>query len=94
MTHQVNQDLALVPSMLHAGFRYVGLLGPKDRKEAILARLAERGTHFTADERARLRGPVGLDIGGETPEEIAVAIIAEIQAVMYERTAGFLTSDL
>lgn len=94
MTHQVNQDLVFLPSLLRAGFRYVGLLGPRDRKKAVLARLEQQGFRFTVEEQARLHGPAGLNIGGETPEEIALAIVAEIQAVLRERPAGYLTSDL
>ncbi|MEX2189123.1 MAG: XdhC/CoxI family protein [Bacteroidota bacterium] len=90
MTHQINDDLALVPALLHNDFVYVGLLGPKNRKEAILLRLEQQGIRFTTGEREKLHGPIGLDIGAETPEEIAVAIIAEIQAVMQNRPAGFM----
>jgi len=90
MTHQINHDLALVPTLLHNDFVYVGLLGPKNRKEAILLRLEQQGIRFTTGEREKLHGPIGLNIGAETPEEIAVAIIAEIQAVMQSRSGGFM----
>ncbi len=93
MTHQVRHDLGLIPALLRNDFRYVGLLGPKNRKQLMLDRLEQQGIHLTSGQRSKLFGPVGLNIGAESPEEIAIAIIAEIQAVMQERPAGFLTSD-
>jgi xanthine/CO dehydrogenase XdhC/CoxF family maturation factor len=90
MTHQIHHDLLLIPAFLDKGFHYVGLLGPKHRKDAVLNRLEQQGVRLTADQRAKLFGPIGLNIGAESPEEIAVAIIAEIQAVMQDRPAGFL----
>jgi len=90
MTHQFRQDLALIPALLRSAYRYVGLLGPKNRKEMVLGRLEQQGIRLTNEQRSRLFGPIGLNIGAESPAEIAVAIIAEIQAVMQDRPAGFM----
>ncbi len=69
---------------------YLGLLGPRARTEKILQDLAAEGVEPSPDARPRLYGPVGLDVGSEGPEEIAVAVSAEIIAVDRARSAGFL----
>lgn len=58
---------------------YVGLIGSKRRTNIVLQRLREKGT--AEDRLAKVRAPVGLDIGAVTPEEVALAIMAEIVAV-------------
>jgi hypothetical protein len=63
---------------------YVGMIGSKRRVKAVLQHLVEDGA--SAEHVARVRTPIGLDIGAETPEEIAVAIMAEI--VMERRGGG------
>ena len=62
---------------------YVGMIGSKRRVAAVLQHLVEDGAE--AEHVARVRTPIGLDIGAETPEEIAVAIMAEI---ILERRGG------
>jgi xanthine dehydrogenase accessory factor len=83
MTHNYLHDLALLKALAASPMPYVGLLGPKSRGDELLAAM----TTVPADFRARLHNPVGLDLGGETPEEIALAIVAELQRVTYGRTA-------
>ena len=83
MTHNFMQDLDLLQVLLPSEIPYVGLLGPKSRGDDLLSKLGlERGRL-----RNRLHNPIGLDLGGETAEEIALAIIAEVQAVLRGRTA-------
>ena len=55
---------------------YVGMIGSKRRTAAVLEHLREEG--FDADELAKVRTPIGLAIGAETPEEIAISIMAEV----------------
>jgi xanthine/CO dehydrogenase XdhC/CoxF family maturation factor len=85
MTHNFENDAALVRSLLASGALYVGLLGPRAKADLVMGRLAEEGIIPTKDEIARLHSPVGLDIGAETPEEIALAIVAEILSTLHER---------
>jgi xanthine/CO dehydrogenase XdhC/CoxF family maturation factor len=85
MTHNFDSDVALVRSLLASGALFVGLLGPRAKGDLLLERLAEEGIIPTEDDIARFHSPVGLDIGAETPEEIALAILAEIQATVRER---------
>jgi xanthine/CO dehydrogenase XdhC/CoxF family maturation factor len=85
MTHNFENDVALVRSLLASAATYVGLLGPRAKADLLLGRLAEEGIIPTEDEIARFHSPVGLDIGAETPEEIALAIVAEILSALRER---------
>jgi xanthine/CO dehydrogenase XdhC/CoxF family maturation factor len=90
MTHHFLHDLDILQYLLPSPAPYIGLLGPRQRAEKLLAELAGRGVVPTAAELARLHGPVGVDIGSETPEEIALSALAEIRAVLSGRDGGFL----
>ncbi len=90
MTHNYRNDLQLLELLLPSPVRYVGLLGPKKRSERLLRELDEAGINVTAAQRRRLHAPIGLDIGAETSEEIALAIVAEITAALAGRAGGVL----
>ena len=90
MTHNFSHDLQMLGHFLSTPLRYLGLLGPKQRTELLLQKLHENGFDPTEEQRARLHTPIGLDLGAESPEEIALAILAEIQAVLSRRGGGFL----
>jgi xanthine dehydrogenase accessory factor len=79
MTHNYLYDLALLRTMLASDAKYIGLLGPRSRGEQLLAECG--------GDRNRIHSPAGLNIGGETPEEIALSILAEAQSVLNERDA-------
>jgi xanthine/CO dehydrogenase XdhC/CoxF family maturation factor len=64
---------------------YLGLLGPRKRAEKILADLAAQGFAATPEMRLRLHAPVGLDLGADNPEEVALAILAEMKASLAGR---------
>jgi xanthine/CO dehydrogenase XdhC/CoxF family maturation factor len=85
MTHRYRDDVALAAALLPRELAYVGLLGPKKRAQRILCELAAGGLAMTEEMRERLRAPVGLDIGGDTPEAVALAVLAEIQAALAGR---------
>ena len=86
MTHQAQDDLAVMPYVAGSRPAYLGLLGPKVRGRRLLEACGALG--IAGAERAHF--PTGLDIGAETPDEIALAVFAEIQAVLAGRPAGFL----
>lgn len=65
---------------------YVGILGPRARKQKLLDDLGDAGQELGK----RLRGPVGLDIGANSPETIALSLVSEIQAVLHEGTGAAL----
>ncbi len=90
MTHRYRDDLALLRTLLPGPVAYVGLLGPRKRTARLLAELAGEGFVPDAAVLAKLHAPVGLDLGGTTPETVALAIVAEIQARLAGRGGGFL----
>jgi xanthine/CO dehydrogenase XdhC/CoxF family maturation factor len=80
MTHNYQYDLQMLKALLATQVHYIGVLGPKKKLLKMLDALKQEGVILTEAMLARIYGPTGLDIGAETPEEIAVSIIAEIQA--------------
>lgn len=90
MTHNYIHDREILRTLLVSPLRYLGILGPKSRTERLLQELREEGIIPTNEHLLKLYGPIGLDIGSDTPEEIALAILAEIQAVLANRLGGFL----
>ena len=81
LTHDVKFDEPAIVEALRRGCRYVGAVGSKKTQGDRRARLREAGV--TDAELARLRGPIGLDLGGRSPAETALAIIAEVTAERY-----------
>jgi xanthine/CO dehydrogenase XdhC/CoxF family maturation factor len=80
MTHNVGHDRGYLRFALESGCGYVGVLGPRARTERLLSELAEKGFKPNETQRAALYTPVGLNLGADQPEEIALAILSEIQA--------------
>lgn len=78
LSHTPALDDAALFAALQSGAFYVGALGSLKNQQARLKRLQKKG--LTAEQLARLHGPVGLDIGSRTPPEIAVAILAALIA--------------
>ncbi|WP_316767085.1 XdhC family protein [Pedobacter frigiditerrae] len=76
MTHNYNYDTELLNLLLHTNAPYIGTLGPKKK----LVRMLDELNLNTEENQHRVHGPIGLDIGAETAEEIAISIIAEIKA--------------
>jgi hypothetical protein len=66
------------------------MLGPKKKLDRMLDELRKDGMQLDDNMIAKVFGPTGLEIGAETPEEIALSIIAEIQAVMEGKNGGML----
>ncbi|HEY0944012.1 MAG TPA: XdhC/CoxI family protein [Opitutaceae bacterium] len=87
MTHHYVHDLPLLRALLPRRLAYLGLLGPKKRAERLLADVEKEGLVLTPEMRARLHAPIGLDLGGDTPEAVALAMIAEMQSVLNGRNA-------
>jgi xanthine/CO dehydrogenase XdhC/CoxF family maturation factor len=85
-THRFEHDLAWLHAALATDAPYVGVLGSRQRA----ARLLEALGDTSAAHRARLFAPIGLDVGGDSPNEIALAAVAEMQAVLHGRQGGSL----
>ena len=84
MSHHLPSDLEYLRALAASDLPYVGLLGPPHRREKLLADLGAAAQRL----HGRLRAPVGLDLGGRTPEAIALAIVAEIHAYLHLRHGG------
>lgn len=82
MTHHYIHDLPILRDLLASSCNYIGLLGPKKRAEKILADITKEGISITPEMRERLHAPVGLNLGGDTPQTVALSIVAEIQAFL------------
>jgi xanthine/CO dehydrogenase XdhC/CoxF family maturation factor len=92
MTHNINHDFELLKTLLPSRAGYIGLLGSRTKASALLKKLRDEGFMPTDMQLRRLYAPIGLDIGAEAPEEIALAIVAEVQAVLTGHPGGSLRS--
>jgi xanthine dehydrogenase accessory factor len=75
-THNYGRDFAALSRLLKLDLPYVGLLGPRKRRDQLLHALLDDGVPINAEVFA----PAGLDLGAETPEELALSVVSEIQA--------------
>lgn len=90
MTHRYADDREFLRALLPRDFAYLGQLGPRVRTDRILNELKTDGLVLTDAALAKLHAPVGLDLGGSTPETVALAILAELQTRLAARTPGHL----
>lgn len=90
MTHNYKYDLAMLKSLIVQDIPYIGMLGPKKKLDRMLNELRDGGMDITDDMLSKVYGPAGLETGAETSGEIAVSIIAEIQAVLNGKEGGLL----
>ncbi|MFS0886342.1 XdhC family protein [Aeromicrobium sp. 179-A 4D2 NHS] len=88
--HDLERDTPAVVAALRGGAGFVGAMGSRATHERRLAALRDAGV--TAGEVARLRSPIGLDLGGSTPEHTAIAILAEVLAVQHDASARPLSA--
>lgn len=85
-SHNYGRDFAALCQLLKLDLPYVGLLGPRKRRDQLLHAVLDEGIAIAADVFA----PAGLDLGAETPEELALALVSEIQATFAEATVESL----
>jgi len=76
-SHNYGRDFAALQHLLSLNLRYVGLLGPRERRDQLVNALLDAGVAIDSE----LFAPAGFDLGAEGPEEIALAIVSEIQSV-------------
>ncbi|WP_413666971.1 XdhC family protein [Mucilaginibacter sp. Mucisp86] len=85
MTHNYNYEIALLKEILQIQLPYIGILGPKKKLERMLAEIEGPGIVISEEQLSNIYGPVGLDIGAEGAEEIALSVASEIKAVLSSR---------
>ena len=91
MSHNFNYDKEVLAQVIDSKSQYIGILGPRKRGDKMLKALKDdHGIVPSNEQLERLHYPIGLDIGAETPDEIAISIIAEIQARFSNRSGGLL----
>jgi xanthine dehydrogenase accessory factor len=88
LTHDAKFEDPLLPVLLRSEARYVGMIGSRTTQAQRRTMLHDHGV--PEEQIERLRGPIGLDLGAVTPEEIALAILAEMTMVKYGRTGRSL----
>jgi len=90
MSHNYEYDRDVLAKLLRTPAPYIGILGPRKRFDKMLDEYKAKGIEVTNDDHHRIHSPIGLDIGAEAPDEIAVSIIAEVQGKFANRSGGFL----
>lgn len=90
MSHNYDYDRDVLRKLVTTSTPYIGIMGPRKRFEKMLADFAKEGLFLSDEQLRKIHSPIGLDIGAEAPDEIAVAIISEIQARFSNRSGGFL----
>ncbi len=93
LTHDPKFDIPALKALSTAvPPRYIGSMGSRETRKQHFAELRAAGV--SEDFLSRVHGPIGLDLGARSPEEMALAIIAEIVAVRYGRSGGFLAARM
>lgn len=90
MSHNYEFDRDVLRKLITTSAAYIGILGPKKRVNKMEEEFQKEGIYFNEELLKRLHSPIGLDIGAETPSEIAISIIAEINSKFSNRVGGFL----
>lgn len=90
MSHNYEYDRDVLKKLLKTETPYIGILGPRKRFDKMLVEFDSQGIKLRSEDIHRIHSPIGLDIGAETPDEIAISIIGEIQGKFVNRSGGFL----
>lgn len=94
MSHNFIDDrLALESLLADTEVPYIGLMGPRKRFQRMREELADEGTELTRDDLDRISTPIGLDLGGGEPVEIAMSIVSEVLTVTNGRAGGRLSDS-
>ncbi len=90
MSHNYEYDRDVLKKLIKSKTPYIGILGPRKRFDKMIEEFTNEGIELDNDILSRIHSPIGLDIGAEAPDEIAVSIISEIQSKFSHRSGGFL----
>ncbi len=91
MSHNVDFDIAMLQKLRHRQFSFIGILGARKRTQTLLQRIAETDPVLATYLEAHVHSPIGLDLGAETAEEIALSIVAELQSFFRSSSARSLS---
>ena len=90
MSHNYEYDRDVLKKLLNTRTPYIGILGPRKRFDKMQEEFKETGLEISKSDLRKIHSPIGLDIGAETPDEIALSIISEIQGKFSSRSGGHL----
>jgi len=90
MSHNYEYDRDVLRKIIKTPCPYIGILGPRKRFDKMVEEFAIEGIQLTEEDHLRIHSPIGLDIGAETPQEIALSIMGEIHGKFSGRTGSFL----
>ncbi|MCX8491396.1 MAG: XdhC family protein [Cyclobacteriaceae bacterium] len=90
MSHNYEYDRDVLKKVIKTESPYIGILGPRKRFDKMREEFKRDGFELTDEQMRRIHSPIGLDIGAEAPDEIALSIVAEIQSRFANRSGGFL----
>lgn len=90
MNHHLERDKESLAFAVNANVPYIGVLGPRSRFERMLNALKDENRMPLAKELSHVHNPIGVDIGADTPDEIAVSVMSELIAIRGKYKAGFL----
>jgi xanthine/CO dehydrogenase XdhC/CoxF family maturation factor len=90
MSHNYERDLDYLDGLARSDAAYIGVLGPRARTDRMLGDLQSRGRACREPVLSRIHAPIGLDVGGDGAEAIALSIVAEVSAVMNGRSGARL----
>ncbi|MEZ4810929.1 MAG: XdhC family protein [Allomuricauda sp.] len=94
MTHSYVKDLQYLIALKEEKGAYIGLLGPFRRREKLFEELLERCPDISEGFLESIHGPAGIDIGAETPQEIAISILSEILSVINDKEPSLLKDKM
>jgi xanthine dehydrogenase accessory factor len=92
LSHAPPHEDPVLEAALKSPVRYIGCMGSRRTQDLRVGRLREKG--FSEEDIARVRGPIGLDIGAESPQEVAVSILAEMTLVRYGHGTGLALNGI
>ncbi len=94
MNHHLERDKESLAFALAKNVAYIGVLGPRSRYERMLGALKKENRMSSVENLAIVRNPIGVDIGADTPDEIAMSVMSELIAIRGNYKAGFLNDRI